>query len=198
MKRIMGPAAAGRSTWSAGGIRYAGEFWFPAPVEDFWRTIESFDSYRTWWPWLREFRTDNAGLVDGNVLRGTVVPPFPWPFRLEVRLHSCQRLSVTKAELAGDVRGEAAMYFSEHDGGTRVRVVWTLFMVSAPMRMAARVARPLVLWGHDRVVEMTVAALRPRGVNAADNAARSRADTKDGVEHRLREGEQPSNETISR
>jgi hypothetical protein len=25
------------------------------------------------------------------------------------------------------------------------------------MRVAARVARPLVLWGHDRIVEMAVA-----------------------------------------
>jgi hypothetical protein len=145
-------ATAGRSVWSAGGIRYAGEFWFPVPVEDFWRTIEDFDSYQVWWTWLRDFRTDTAGLVDGNVLHGTVVPPLPYRFRLEVRLHSCERLSVTKATLAGDLAGDATMHFDEVQGGTRVRVEWTLVMASTPMRVAARVARPLVLWGHDRVV----------------------------------------------
>jgi hypothetical protein len=150
-------ATAGRSAWSGGGIRYAGEFWVPVPVEDFWRTIEDFDSYQVWWPWLRDFGAGEAGLVDGNVLRGTVVPPIPYRFRLEVRLHSCERLVVTKAILAGDLTGDATMLFDEVRGGTRVRVEWTLLMASAPMRVAARVARPLVLWGHDRIVEMAVA-----------------------------------------
>jgi hypothetical protein len=161
-------ATAGRSVWSAGGIRYAGEFWFPVPVEDFWRTIEDFDSYQVWWTWLRDFRTDTAGLVDGNVLHGTVVPPLPYRFRLEVRLHSCERLSVTKATLAGDLTGAATMHFEEVQGGTRVRVEWTLLRASTPMRVAARVARPLVLWGHDRVVEMAVAGIAGRLPAASD------------------------------
>jgi len=47
-------------------------------------------------------------------------------------------------------------------GGTRVRVEWTLLMASKPMRVAARVARPLVLWGHDRMVEIAVAGIAGR------------------------------------
>jgi len=155
-------ATAGRSAWSAGAIRYAGEFWFPVPVEDFWRTIEDFGSYQMWWPWLRDFHTDGPGLVDGNVLHGTVVPPIPYRFRLEVRLHSCKRLVVTKAILTGDLAGDATMLFDEVRGGTRVRVEWTLLMASKPMRVAARVARPLVLWGHDRMVEIAVAGIAGR------------------------------------
>jgi len=150
---------AGRSTWSDGRIRYAGEFWFPAALEDFWRAIEDFDRYQVRWPWLREFRTDASGLVDGNVLRGTIVPPIPYRLHLQVRLHSCERLSVTKADLGGDLGGDATMYFDELEGGTRVRVQWTLLMATAPMRMAALVARPLLLWGHDRIVEMAVAGI---------------------------------------
>ena len=153
---------AGRSTWSSEGVRYAGEFWFPVPVEDFWRMIEDFDRYPEWWPWLRDFRTDTAGLVDGNVLRGTIVPPVPYRLHLQVRLYSCVRLSVTKATLGGDLGGQASMFFDEVHGATRVRVEWTLQMASAPMRLAARVARPLVLWGHDRVVEMAVAGITRR------------------------------------
>src|SRR3954462_4528348 len=96
---------SGRSTWSSDGIRYTGEFWFPVPVEHFWRAIEDFDRYPEWWPWLHDFRTDTGGLVDGNILRGTVAPPIPYRVHLQVRLHSCVRLSVTKATLGGDLGG---------------------------------------------------------------------------------------------
>jgi hypothetical protein len=33
-------------------------------------------------------------------------------------------------------------------------------MMQRPMRLAARVAYPLLRWGHDRVVEATVAGFR--------------------------------------
>ena len=35
-------------------------------------------------------------------------------------------------------------------------------MMQRPMRLASRVARPLLQWGHDRVVELTVAGFRRR------------------------------------
>ena len=33
-------------------------------------------------------------------------------------------------------------------------------MMQRPMRLAARVAHPVLRWGHDRVVEMTVNGFR--------------------------------------
>ena len=40
-----------------------------------WASIERFDLFESWWVWLAGFRADDDGLVDGNVLHGTVVPP---------------------------------------------------------------------------------------------------------------------------
>ena len=40
------------------------------------------------------------------------------------------------------------------------RATWTLEMMQAPMRMAARIAYPLLRWGHDRVVDATVDGFR--------------------------------------
>jgi hypothetical protein len=154
----------GRSAWSGAAIHYTGEFWFPIHVHDFWQLIEDFDRYQEWWPWLQEFTTDRDGLVTGNVLRATVVPPVPYRLRLEVRFDSCQRLTVTEATIAGDLRGHASLSFDELRGGTCVRAAWTLEAASAPMRLAARVARPVVRWGHDRVVDMAVTGISRRGL----------------------------------
>lgn len=168
-------AVVGRSAWSRASVHYTGEFWFPADLGDFWRLIEDFDRYEDWWPWLEAFSTETVGLVAGNVLQGTVVPPIPYRLHLQVRLHSCRRLAWTLATIEGDLRGDAAMYFDEVDGGTRVRAEWTLHMASAPLRVAVTVARPVVRWGHDRVVEMAVGGITRR-LAAAPRTGSAAAD----------------------
>jgi hypothetical protein len=50
------------------------------------------------------------------------------------------------------------------DDGTRVAVAWSLEMRSAPLRVAARVAYPLLRWGHDRVVDMAVSGFQRRAL----------------------------------
>lgn len=162
-KPVPPATVVGRAVWSGSVIHYTGEFWFPVQIEEFWRLIEGFDQYQQWWPWLQEFATERAGLVDGNVLSATVVPPIPYRLRLQVHFQSCQRLSSTEATISGDLRGHASLSFDELRGGTRVRAAWALAAASAPMRAAARMARPLARWGHDRVVEMAVADLSRRG-----------------------------------
>jgi hypothetical protein len=94
--------------------------------------------------------------VTGNVLHGTVILPVPYRLRLDVRLQQCDR---PRLDAAG--------------GGTRAQVAWSLRIQCAPLRVAARVAYPLMRWGHDRVVDMAVAGFRQRalpghiGANAA-------------------------------
>lgn len=53
------------------------------------------------------------------------------------------------------------------DGGTRVAVAWSLEMRSIPLRHAARMAYPVMRWGHDRVVDLAVAGFRRRALSAA-------------------------------
>jgi hypothetical protein len=78
--------------------------------------------------------------VTGDVLHGTVIPPVPYRLRLDVRLQQCDRPRLIEAAIDGDVRGQAAL------------------------RVAARVAYPLMRWGHDRVVDMAVAGFRQRAI----------------------------------
>ena len=141
-------------------IDYQAAFWLPAAPREVWDTIERFDEFESWWPWLRTFHADRHGLVDGNVLHGTVVPPLPYRFHVTVRLVRCDRPQSIEATVSGDLRGTARLSLDASGDGTLAGVAWSLAMVRGPLRAAALVAYPLVRWGHDRVVDTTVAGFR--------------------------------------
>jgi hypothetical protein len=143
-------------------IEYQGTFWFPVTPPQMWAAIERFDLFESWWAWLADFGADEGGLLPGNVLRGTVVPPVPYRLRLDVRLRRCDRPRLIEAAIGGDLRGRAALRLEAADDGTRAEVAWSLQMHSAPLRVAAHVAYPLMRWGHDHVVDMAVAGFRRR------------------------------------
>ena len=145
-------------------IDYRGAFWFPVRPGDLWEVIEKFDQFESWWAWLEDFGAEADGLVAGNALHGTVIPPVPYRLRLDIRLEQCLRPLVVEATIDGDVRGSAVIRLEPEDGGTRVAVAWWLDMRSAPLRVAALVAYPLMRWGHDRVVEMAVGGFRQRAL----------------------------------
>lgn len=148
--------------WRDPTIDYDDAFWFALPPEQVWAAVERFDRFEAWWGWLREFRVEREGLVDGNVLRGTVVPPLPYRLRVTVRLERCEPPALIEATVDGDLRGRAALSLTPSGEGTDVGVRWSLAMVREPVRTAARVAYPVVRWGHDRVVEMAVAGFSRR------------------------------------
>jgi hypothetical protein len=108
------------------------------------------------------------------VLHGTVIPPVPYRLRLDVRLQRCDRLRLVEATIDGDLCGRAALRLEAAGDGTRADVAWSLGMHSAPLRVAAHVAYPLMRWGHDRVVEMTVAGFRRRALPGRAEAPESR------------------------
>lgn len=145
-------------------VDYREAFWFPVGPNDLWETIERFDRFESWWAWLRDFGADTNGLVAGNVLHCTVVPPVPYRLRLIIRLETCQRPHVLEATIDGDLRGSAVIRLEPVNNGTRVAVAWSLYMMSTPLRVAGLVAYPLMRWGHDRVVEMAVVGIRRRAL----------------------------------
>jgi hypothetical protein len=60
----------------------------------------------------------------------------------------------------GDLEGPARLVLGAVDSGTVAEVSWTVEMTQRTMRLAARVAHPLLRWGHDRVVEATIDGYR--------------------------------------
>jgi hypothetical protein len=141
-------------------IDYRRSFRFPTTREDLWERIERVDRFERWWGWLSEFRIDGGELRPGAVLSGVIAPPLPYRMRIRVDLDECERPAVLGGAVHGDLEGTARVVLVDDAPGTEVTVSWTIEMMQRPMRMAARVAHPLLRWGHDRVVEATVHGFR--------------------------------------
>jgi hypothetical protein len=147
-------------------------FDFPVSPTEMWASIEDAEAFEAWWPWLREFTIEGGSLRTGSVLRGVVVPPIPYRMRIEVDLLRCRRPHLIDAAVHGDLEGEAQLRFRRSDPGTRAEVSWRLEMMQRPMRIASRVARPLLVRAHDAVVESTVSGFRRHLVASRGQARR--------------------------
>lgn len=143
-------------------ISYRRGFSFDVAPEVLWDRIEEVDQFERWWPWLTECRLDGEGLRSGAVLTGVVTPPLPYRLRIRVELDRCDRPHGIEATVGGDLDGTATLALHADGRGTRADVAWTVEMRQPAMRLADRFGHPLLQWGHDRVVEMTVAGFRRR------------------------------------
>jgi hypothetical protein len=77
-----------------------------------------------------------------------------------VTLDRCLPPERIDATVDGDLKGHALLTLAPVDAGSEVEVAWTIEMRQRTMRAVARVAYPLLRWGHDRVVDATVAGFR--------------------------------------
>lgn len=145
---------------SAYVIEYDGRFTFPVPAAELWAAMAEFDCFSSWWTWLREFSVEGNGLQHGTVLHGVVAPPLPYRMQLDVVLDECVPERRITALVRGDLQGAAQLTFDGGNAETRAHAVWTIEMMQRPMRVAARLAKPLLRWGHDRVVDATVDGFR--------------------------------------
>ncbi len=141
---------------------HRGGYAFGLDPEQLWSQLEDVDSFEGWWPWLTEFRLDGDGLAEGSVLSGVVTPPLPYRMRLRIELGRCDRPHAIDATIEGDLTGEARLRIRPEGAGSLVGVAWTIEARQTPMRIASRFGHPLLQWGHDRVVEVTVAGFRRR------------------------------------
>jgi carbon monoxide dehydrogenase subunit G len=142
-------------------IAYRRAFDFARTPLEVWRGIERVDQFERWWPWLQDFAMEGETLTTGSVLHGVVVPPLPYRMRIRVTLARCEPPAAIDAVVAGDLEGQAELRIQPDGGGARIEVAWTVEMMQRPMRVASRFGLPLLQWGHDRVVEMTLRSLPP-------------------------------------
>ena len=142
-------------------IEYRRAYEFASTPQELWDAIRKVDRFEEWWPWLEEFRVEGDALKAGSVLYGVVAPPLPYRMRIEVDLTYSDPPREIDALIHGDLEGVARIEMRPSSAGTTIEVAWTVEMMQRPMRLAARFGRPLLQWGHDRVVETTVRGLPP-------------------------------------
>jgi len=139
---------------------YDGHFRFAVPPAALWSTIERLDQFEQWWGWLGGFHVRGDGLREGSVLSGVVAPPLPYRMNVQVKVTRCEPCNLIDAVVSGDLAGGAHLRLHPDHGGTVTDVAWSLEMLQKPMRLVALAAHPLLQWGHDRVVEVTVGSFR--------------------------------------
>ncbi|MGD0310899.1 MAG: SRPBCC family protein [Acidimicrobiales bacterium] len=143
-------------------IAYQRGFAFDLAPDLLWDRMEEIDQFERWWPWLTDLRIEGNGLSAGSVLHGVVTPPLPYRMRLDVELVECDRPTAIDATISGDLTGQARLRLRPRGDGTWAEVAWEVEMRQPAMRIASRLGRPVLQWGHDRVVEVTVAGFRRR------------------------------------
>jgi len=143
-------------------MTYRRTYEFSISPSEMWDTIGEVDQFEVWWPWLEEFRLEGDTLEEGAVLHGVIAPPLPYRMRILIELARCEPSRSIEALIHGDLEGEASLELRPRGVGSSVEVAWTVEMMQRPMRAADRMAHPLLQWGHDRVVEITVAGFRRR------------------------------------
>jgi hypothetical protein len=82
---------------------------------------------------------------------------------IEVRRVVPERSFETRVD--GDLQGPARLEVEPAGDGSRARLVWELAMARPFLQAAARVARPLLQWGHDWCVDTGVTQFRRRALD---------------------------------
>lgn len=133
---------------------------FDEPPAQVWEAVTHPERYTTWWPWLR--RLDASSLAAGEVWTCHVQPPLPYALRFTIRIEEVDPGRSVRASVGGDITGTACVDLSASGGVTEVHVVSDLAPSAGVLRAFARVARPLVTWGHDWVLDQGVRQFRAR------------------------------------
>jgi hypothetical protein len=132
-------------------FRFDRRWVFEVPPDELWRVLSRTDQFPTWWKWLRRF--DSDGLVEGGESRCVIRGALPYSLSFAVRVVELQPPSLVRADVSGDLAGPARLEIEPHPDGSTARLVWEVDLRSPILRPMVRVARPLMEWGHDWVVD---------------------------------------------
>lgn len=142
-------------------------FEFALAPDALWRTLERTDRFPIWWRWLKTFDMDgDRGFSEGAEARCVVRGPLPYALRFTVAVRRVVPERLIDTEVSGDIEGPARLELEPTDDGTSARLVWSVRIVDPALRATARVARPLMEWGHDWVVSRGVRAFRQNALDA--------------------------------
>ena len=120
---------------------------------ELWEAIERTDRYPAWWSWLRSFEAPD-GFTAGTQWRCLVAPPLPYVLRFTIHLDEVLPGELVVAHVSGDIAGTARLELEERSPSDSVaRLRSSLAPSNRVLRSFGRVARPLVEWGHDWVLD---------------------------------------------
>lgn len=150
--------------WEAGEVRFTTDrsYRFALAPAELWSVVAQVDDYQSWWPWLRGFEADQ--LAAEEVWRCHVQPPLPYSVRFAVSIEEVRAPSTVRATITGDVVGDAQLHITEHPAGSEARLVSCLEPGNGFLKVVARLAAPVVRYGHDWVLDSGARQFSTRAV----------------------------------
>jgi hypothetical protein len=139
-------------------VRSDRRFRFDAERSVVWAAVARVDRYQDWWPWLRDF--DGAALREGERWSCVIRAPLPYSLRFDVVLVEVVERRLVRARVDGDITGWARLTAVDREPGCEVRLMSALRPANTTLRLLARVARPVVTFGHDWVLDTGASAFR--------------------------------------
>ena len=126
---------------------------FDKPPAEVWEAMTHTNAYTGWWPWLRSLDAA-AGLATGEMWSCHVQPPLPYSLHFTIAIGEVVAVRSVEAIIEGDITGTARVDLSAGEGRTTVvHVVSDLAPAAGALRTFATVARPMVTWGHEWVID---------------------------------------------
>ena len=136
---------------------------FDVPVSELWRVLSRTEDFPRWWTWLHRFESD--GLVEGTTARCQVRAPVPYSFRFDLDVVRVVPERLVETRVRGGMQGEARLEVADAGhGASEARIAWTLEMRDPLLRTAALVARPVLDWGQQWIVDTGVNQFRRRAL----------------------------------
>jgi hypothetical protein len=133
-------------------FRYDRRFDFDVAPGVLWDTLRRTDEYSTWWPWLRDL--EGGGLQEGAVVHCVVQAPLPYALRFDVVVQRVVPHHRVETVVRGDLDGPALLEIAPYGDGSTARLEWTLELRDRVLRPLSSLARPAMVWAHDRVIEV--------------------------------------------
>jgi hypothetical protein len=155
-----------------GSITTLHRYELPLTPETVWSRINGVEHYRSWWPWLRQF--EGGGLAVGDEWRCTVQPPVPYLVRFRVVIDHVEPPTLVRAEVLGDVVGDATLTLEPAAAAECVAVLHSsLAPGNTALAVVSRFAAPIARFGHDWVLDSAARQFIARAVDPAVGDAAS-------------------------
>ena len=131
---------------------------FAVTPDELWDVVTRTDDFPTWWTWLRAF--ESPGIHAGAEAQCVIQAPLPYALRLRIEVERARRPSTIETYVRGDLDGPARLDIAPDGDGSSARLSWALEVRDRMLRQLSRVARPVMVWAHDRVVATGVEQFR--------------------------------------
>lgn len=142
-------------------FRFDRTFALPVARCRVWSVLQQLDEYPEWWGWLRRFAVPTgAGLEPGVTAECEVRGPLPYSLHFAVTVEEAVEAERVVTAVTGDLEGPARLELADRDGGCAARLAWEVEIREPALRGAALVARPVMEWGHDHVVDRGLSQFR--------------------------------------